>query len=392
MAMTLSEAEALTREAIDALRAGNGAMARERFERAIAGESGMPAPWLLLAQACHLTGDDAAQEAALDRLLATDMRNLPALLMMGELKARNGDDRAANSCFTAALNMAAQSGNAVPQSLAPLLGRAQSFLAESQRRFEAHLHNCLNKAGLDIGPNGRRICESLDLLHGRSEIFLQQPSMFYFPGLPQRQFYERDEFPWLAEVEAAVPAMQDELQAVLADEAGFAPYVEAVPGRPRPNNPLLENPDWSALYFWKGGVRIAENADCCPRTMAALEAAPIPVIEQRSPMALYSLLRPGTHIQPHHGLLNTRLICHIPLIVPGDCALRVGNETRAWEEGKALIFDDSIEHEAWNRSDRTRIILLFEIWRPEIGAEERTALTAIFEAINEYQGAPTDTA
>ena len=95
-----------------------------------------------------------------------------------------------------------------------------------------------------------------------------------------------------------------------------------------------------------------------------------------------------THIQPHHGLLNTRLICHIPLIVPGDCALRVGNETRPWKEGEALIFDDSIEHEAWNRSREIRVVLLFEIWRPEISHDEREALTAIFETINHYQGIP----
>jgi aspartyl/asparaginyl beta-hydroxylase (cupin superfamily) len=125
-------------------------------------------------------------------------------------------------------------------------------------------------------------------------------------------------------------------------------------------------------------------------TIKALEHAPMPLIDERSPVALWSLLKPGTHIQPHHGMLNTRLICHIPLIVPKDCAIRVGNETRAWREGEALIFDDSFEHEAWNKSGDTRVILLFEIWRPEISLEERAALTKIFETINDYQGVPED--
>ena len=80
----------------------------------------------------------------------------------------------------------------------------------------------------------------------------------------------------------------------------------------------------------------------------------------------------------------------MPLIVPGDCGLRVGNEIRAWREGKLLIFDDSFEHEAWNRSDRTRVVLLFEIWRPELTIEERAALTLIFEAIDTYGGAAID--
>ena len=228
------------------------------------------------------------------------------------------------------------------------------------------------------------------MLLGKKQLYLQEPSSFYFPGLPQRQFYERDEFDWLGEVEAAVPAMRDELLSVLADGNDFAPYVEVSAERPRAANPLINDPSWGAYYFWRNGEVVAENAARCPATMAALSLAPMPTIDKRSPIALWSLLKPGTHIQPHHGLLNTRLICHIPLIVPGDCALRVGNETREWCEGEALIFDDSFEHEAWNRSDQTRVVLLFEIWRPEISIEERAALTAIFETINDYQGVPDD--
>ncbi|MDQ3079728.1 MAG: aspartyl/asparaginyl beta-hydroxylase domain-containing protein, partial [Pseudomonadota bacterium] len=85
-----------------------------------------------------------------------------------------------------------------------------------------------------------------------------------------------------------------------------------------------------------------------------------------------------------------RLICHIPLIVPPACRLRVGNEIRNVEAGKAMIFDDSIEHEAWNDSDETRIVLLFEVWRPELDAAERSSLTAMFEAISTYESAQSD--
>jgi aspartyl/asparaginyl beta-hydroxylase (cupin superfamily) len=97
-------------------------------------------------------------------------------------------------------------------------------------------------------------------------------------------------------------------------------------------------------------------------------------------MALFSLLKAGAHIRPHHGLFNYRLICHLPLIVPDGCSLRVGNHERRWRKGEMLIFDDSMEHEAWNRSDETRVILLFEIWRPEIGDEDRRALTLLLES------------
>ena len=83
-------------------------------------------------------------------------------------------------------------------------------------------------------------------------------------------------------------------------------------------------------------------------------------------------------------MLNTRLICHLPLVAPDGCALRVGADTREWRFGEMLIFDDSVEHEAWNRGTQDRTVLLFEIWRPEIGAEERAALTRLYEAIGEY--------
>jgi aspartyl/asparaginyl beta-hydroxylase (cupin superfamily) len=97
-------------------------------------------------------------------------------------------------------------------------------------------------------------------------------------------------------------------------------------------------------------------------------------------------LRPGARIPPHHGVLNSRLICHLPLIVPDRCGFRVGNETRAWEEGKLLVFDDSMEHEAWNDSDRDRVVLIFDVWRPELGEADRRAITTMFEAIDDYPG------
>jgi aspartyl/asparaginyl beta-hydroxylase (cupin superfamily) len=135
---------------------------------------------------------------------------------------------------------------------------------------------------------------------------------------------------------------------------------------------------------------VEENAGRCPLIMRLLELPPIPRIKRRSPMALISILRPGTHIPPHTGMLNTRLICHIPLVVPPGCRLRVGAETRDVVEGKAMIFDDSIEHEAWNDGDAVRAVLLFEIWRPEISEDEKVALTAMFEAVTGYDAPSED--
>lgn len=359
---------------LTALRSGDFVTARRHFEAM------SPPSWLPLAQACNRMGDSEGEEAALKGQLAADARNLPALLAMAVLKERTQDHRAATSFYRTAIAQA--SVMEVPAALHPLLDRGQAFLMEANAAFESHLRNSLSAAGL--AQKSARIAQSIDLLTGKATLYQQQPSMFYFPGLPQRQFYERGEFDWLAEVEAATTDMQSELRDVLADGQDFRPYVETAPDRPAPNNPLRDDPAWGAHYFWKNGAQVTENTARAPATMTALASAPLPHITGRSPMALWSLLKPGTHIAPHYGMLNTRLICHIPLIVPPDCALRVGNETRSWEPGKALIFDDSIEHEAWNRSADTRVILLFEIWRPEITEEERAALVHLFEAIDAY--------
>jgi aspartyl/asparaginyl beta-hydroxylase (cupin superfamily) len=344
-------------------------------------------PPLLAAEVAHRLGDAAGEEAALKAVLAREVRHLGALLAMGELKLRAGDERAAASWFRSALHTAAQAPP--PPGMGLALERAAAMLKRSADAFERHLLGAL-------GETARlpRLHHAVDLLTGKVPLYLQRPSMFYFPGLPQRAFYERHEFPWLAEVEALTAPMQAELAARLAVGDDFRPYIEAGGDRPSSTNALRDDSRWGAHYFWRDGEVVASHAAAAPATMAALALAPMPAIANRSPMALWSRLEPGTHIEPHHGMLNTRLICHVPLLTNPDCALRVGPETRSWQIGQSLIFDDSFEHEAWNRGRETRVVLLFEIWRPEIGAAEREALVRLFEIIDLYgpDGAEPDAA
>ncbi|MES3152756.1 aspartyl/asparaginyl beta-hydroxylase domain-containing protein [Sphingomonas faeni] len=389
--MTKTEAETLARDGMTALRNGNAALAYDTLMLLRDGAPGIPAPWFLIAQAAQLLGRDAEADAALAKFLATEPRHLAALLTMAALKVRRGDDRAAQSFYRTSLNVAAQPGATISPALVPMLQAGERFLDDVAKRFAAHLDQALVGTRLAHGVHGARTRQALDILLGRSELHLQQPSMFYFPGLAQRAFFERDEFEWVGTMEAATATMRTELERALAAEQGFAPYVQSTPDRPAPANPLLDDPSWSAFRLWHGGVPVEPNASSCPETMAALARAPIPVIAGRSPMAIFSVLKPGTHIRPHHGMLNTRLICHLPLIAPDGCGLRVGAETRHWRTGEMIIFDDSFEHEAWNRGRETRVVLLFEIWRPELTRDERAALTDIFEAIDTYQGAAIDT-
>lgn len=384
MKVQAADAERLVREGVGALQRRDAAAARRLFELAIESEAVTP-PWLLLAQACRMQGDSKAEEAALDAQLAQQPRSLWALIMRGDCHIRAGDKRAAASFYTLAVQHSAGLDQ-IPASLAAELKRVESLLAQAKDQFSDQLQQKLEEAGFGPDQQSSRFKEAISLLSGEKEIFFQQPTSFFFPRLPHIQFYEREDFPWLAALEAAAPEIRTELQLVVEEEGAFTPYIEDHPNRPRTSHAMRGDPSWSAFHLWANGEPVEKNAARCPRTIEALRNVPVPRIKGRSPMALFSLLRPGAHIAPHNGLLNTRLICHLPLIVPPNCRLRVGNEARAWEEGKALIFDDSIEHEAWNGSSETRVILLFEIWRPEINDDERRALTAMFEAITDFKG------
>lgn len=374
--------QAIASRGVDALRRGDAQAARAAFE--IVAQAGRASHqlWLFLAQSCEMLGDDDAMQAALEPVLQAEPKNLYALLMRGEQLARAGDDRAATAWFNMALSHA-PSFQSLPPDLEPRLKRAEAALAESAGRFSAHLRSSLSAAGVNA-QDSQRLTEALAIVEGRAEPKLQQPTSFYYPRLAAIPFFDPAGFEWVSALEAAVPEIQAEAMAVLASGEGMGPYVEADPTRPNKGHALLGKEDWSAFYLWQNGALVAENARRCPATIAALSQVPMAAIKGRSPTALFSVLRPHTHIPPHWGMINTRLICHIPLIVPQGCRLRVGNETRTVEHGKALIFDDSIDHEAWNDSDETRLILLFEIWRPELDEVERHAIATMFEAIGRY--------
>ena len=372
---------AVAQAGVAALQRGDAGAAGAAFKQVEQAGRGTHQLRLLLAQACVMTGDAVDAHAALDKVLAEEPTNLYALIMRGDLLSAAKDDRAAVSWYKAALAQAPRAGR-LPADLLDALRRAQAAVDRTQAAFEAHLNATLEAGG--TSSPGPRFREALDILAGRAEPKLQQPTSFYYPRLPQQPFFERAAFAWVAELEAAAPAIRAELAAVLADEAALKPYVAAEPSRPAKRHALLDDPQWSAFHLYRGGIPLPENAARCPATMAALLAPPIPHISGRSPMALFSVLKAGTHIPPHSGMLNTRLICHLPLIVPDGCRLRVGNETRAVVQDRMMIFDDSIEHEAWNDGTSTRVVLLFEIWRPELDASERVALTTLFEAIGAY--------
>ena len=306
-------------------------------------------------------------------------QNVRALILKADELVALGDPRAASAFYRAVVN-AAPAEREMPAELRDDVRRAAALCENYAAAFETYLRRHLPFT------EGSRFAESLDILVGKKNVYFQQPRQYFFPGLPQIQFYPREVLPWLQRLEAATADIRSELLQVLKEDAAFRPYVERHARLPHLNAlGLLDNPAWSAFFLWKNGELVADNAARCPKTVAALADVPLAFVKGRSPSVIFSLLRPGAHIPPHTGEVNTRLICHLPLIVPPNCALRVGNETRPVVEGKAWVFDDTIEHEAWNRSDQTRVILLFEVWRPELTGEERALVSAMFEAIEAYR-------
>ena len=368
---------------LQALRQGDAAQARTLFERVAATGHADASVLHGLALACRALGDLRAAIDAAQRSLTFDPQSIGVLLLKADLHAEAGDPRSAASHYEAALK-APPRGPVSPQ-LAAELRRAAELAGKYARSYEAHLLSRLDLAG----SRSARMAESLDLMFGRKTVFLQEPSLYYFPGLPQRQFYERSEFAWAPALEAATDAIRTELAEVMRLEDAFSPYVTADPDRVLDDpHGLVNNPDWSAFYLMKGGRVMEENARRCPQTMQALARAPLTELPGRAASVMFSLLMPGARIAAHNGFVNTRLICHLPLIVPEGCALRVGNEVRAWRDRELLIFDDSIEHEAWNNSAQTRVVLLFDVWRPELTEEERGQVKALFSAIDDYGGEP----
>ena len=372
------------RAGIEALRRGDARQARVTFEGIVETGKADAGAYLGLAYACVALKDRPAALAAVDRALSLQPRDLRALILKADQLAESGDARAAASFYRAAVN-AAPPAHELPAELRGEVRRAGAMCERYEAQFEAFLNERLQTVG---GTSGR-FRDSLEILAGRKKVYFQEPRQYFFPGLPQIQFYERTHFPWLERLEAATPQIRAELLEVMREEAqAFRPYVEADPRLPyNEAQGMLNNPQWSAFYLWKHGELVTQNAARCPRTVSALADVPFARVEGRSPSVLFSLLRAGAHIPPHTGEVNTRLICHLPLLVPEKCAFRVGNDTRTPVEGKAWVFDDTIEHEAWNGSDRTRVILLFEIWRPELTSDERALVSTMFEAIDAYGGA-----
>ncbi|XP_052572052.1 aspartyl/asparaginyl beta-hydroxylase isoform X3 [Peromyscus californicus insignis] len=140
---------------------------------------------------------------------------------------------------------------------------------------------------------------------------------------------------------------------------------------------LREKGDWSQFTLWQQGRKNENACKGAPKTCALLEKFSETTGCRRGQIK-YSIMHPGTHVWPHTGPTNCRLRMHLGLVIPKKgCKIRCANETRTWEEGKVLIFDDSFEHEVWQDASSFRLIFIVDVWHPELTPQQRRSLPAI---------------
>ncbi|HEU0043069.1 aspartyl/asparaginyl beta-hydroxylase domain-containing protein [Sphingomonas sp.] len=353
------------------------ATAVEHFTRAADADPGEPALRINLATAFRALGDAQGERRSLQQALDIDQLQFVAQLRMAELLERQGQMSLAAKHWGAVVQLGAGVADA-PPAVREAVTRGQRFLAEHNAIFAASLQRELG----DVPRDGsmRRFNACVDHMLGRRRVFRNECAGIYYPFLPADEFFERAHFPWFERLEARTAAIRAEALALLAGGGeAIRPYVRLEPGTPQNKwSPLDQSLEWSACFLWEYGEPNAAVCARCPETVAALAEAPQNRVPGKAPSAFFSILRPGGRIPPHTGVTNTRAIVHLPLVVPHGCGFRVGGETRAWREGEAFAFDDTIEHEAWNTSDQQRIVLIFDVWNPHLSAVEQDNLVKVF--------------
>jgi aspartyl/asparaginyl beta-hydroxylase (cupin superfamily) len=370
-----------------AFRKGDMQSARNAFQRLADSDGSDPQQWIHLALACRGANDEQAEESALKRALSLDPSDLVGLILRANLLERQGKTHEAARAYGAVAKVSPPLERLRPElrpAVSQALAHVQKYNAELAAFMDRYLEPHFKEFG---GEDLRRFRDSLDIMVGRKKRFDSQSAIYHYPRLAPIEFFDRADFPWLDPIEAATDEIRTEFLDVLKAEEGFTPYISYPPDVPHNQWAELNNsPRWSAFHLYKLGKLVEENAAKCPRTMKALEGAPQPDQPGRTPAAMFSLLKPKTRIPPHNGVTNVRLVTHLPLIIPEECGFRVGNDTRQWIPGKAWVFDDTIDHEAWNNSEKLRVVLIFDVWHPHLTSAERAMVTALTAGVNEFSG------
>ena len=390
--------EALNFVAMCELSRGDFASAESRLERAARLEPTQPEIWknLGIVHLAQHRADDALD--AFDRALGIEPVHFAARLHRGAALEQLGRPDEATTAYFGALAAAQSHGKwrndlTTPPGLRPAVKHAVAFVGTHRKRiFMELLQPLRDKHG---ATSLARVEQGLEIYLGDRPADYPDPrqfcKFFYVPGLRATPYYERELFPWHAELEKHFEVIRAELLNVLDEPIGVEPFLGTNDNRLLKEHNLLAGTrgeaQWNSFFFHRHGEVFEQNAGRCPRTTEVLASLPLVHIRGHAPEVLFSILTPGSHILKHHGVTNTRLVTHLPLIIPEDCAISVGGVEHAWREGRCVTFDDTFEHEAWNRSDKVRAVMILDSWHPDLTAAEREAVALLVGGIGDFNQA-----
>lgn len=368
--------------------------AQAMFARATNADPRHPALWANLADSLKALGRQAEALDALDKALAIEPRHVSALLQKGAIYEQRGEKRAAARIYQ---NMLAciPPGGEIPPAIRDSVAHASHVVDMDLEELTATLAGPLAELReRHGGRRQRRVEMCLETLMGKRQPYYSQPTWMYMPELPAIEFFERADFPWLDAFEAETEAIRKELlQVLVADREGLQPYIDFPAHMPLDQfRELNRSRRWSAYFLWNQSAEVPGHMARCPNTARLLATAPRCFINGRAPTAYFSVLDASTRIPAHVGVTNTRCTVHVPLVIPPDCGFRVGSTTREWVPGQAWVFDDTINHEAWNLSDTPRAILIFDVWNPLLSATEREMIKTATELYAHYYSLPAEQA
>ncbi len=267
---------------------------------------------------------------------------------------------------------------APPQARAASARADAAFRSHFTRLHENAIDHFPGAAGVDVSRVRNAIWP---MTHDGPVEFrtpLHRPVIFYMPDLPAPTVTSNDILPWTGALESRWKEIRDEYLGAVSDEQQMNPYVPSTAREARWSK-LAGRQDWSSFHLYEEG-RKTEHAAHFPVTIEALQDVDLVRIDGEPMEVFFSRLKPGAHIPPHYGLTNTRLTTHLALVIPPDCTIRVGSEIHTWTEGRILAFDDSYEHEVWNRADVDRVVLIFEAHHPDLSEAERSAIEHAYSA------------
>lgn len=322
-------------------------------------------------------GQPARALESVHRALVVAPRDFTALLMRASLLDQSGSKEAGEAWAHALVQL--PDGDP-PAHLAGIISKARARAQEWSSGREAQFRSVMADAETSASDEERKRLERFrsNCLR-KTKTFHSSPTHYHFPELTEREFHPRRLFPWIDVLERNTDVIRKEFETVMAAErAELVPYIQYPDHLPLDQwRALNQNRDWTAIHLMQNGRRVEANSAHCPLTMSLLDGFTQPNISGSSPNAMFSLLAPRTTIPPHVGVSNARLVCHLPLIVPEGCWFRVGESRRSWVPGEAFVFDDTIEHEAANPSDELRVVFIFDVWNPELTANEREGVAAL---------------